>query len=193
MKYIYIIFSLFLSFFLVTSCIKDFQIVTDYPYEIGDYYSEDGVMGIVFQVSDDGAHGKILSLNEFQCAWGDTLLMHTNDTLNGYNNMKIIKQTNQWEEKFPAFFWCESKNVEDIKGWYLPAKNELQMILTNREKINQTLESIGAESLLGKIYWSSTEYNQFEVYHADFITGEMNFYAIKLSTNSLYVRAVKEF
>jgi len=193
MKYIYLIICIFLVSVSETSCIKDFQNVTIYPYEIGDFYSEEGVMGVVFQASDDGAHGKILSLNEFQCAWGDTLLMQTNDTLNGNENMKIIKQINQWKEKFPAFFWCDSKNIDGINGWYMPAKNELQEIIVNREKINETLESIGAESLFGKNYWSSTEYSQFEVYHADFIIGEMSFYAVKLSVNSLYVRAVKEF
>lgn len=193
MKNRYLIIIVVLCSLLFSSCIKDFQNVTIYPYKVGDFYSEEGVMGIVFQVSDDGAHGNILSLNEMQCAWGDTLLMKTRDTLNGINNMKIIKQSKGWETTFPSFYWCESKNGDGISGWYLPAKNELKTILVNRIAINETLISIGAESLYGKNYWASTEYSQYEAYHADFITGEICYYAVKLSDKALYVRAVKEF
>ncbi|MBE6203019.1 MAG: serine/threonine protein kinase, partial [Rikenellaceae bacterium] len=35
---------------------------TSAPYKVGDYYNENGKEGVVFEVSDDGRHGKIVSL-----------------------------------------------------------------------------------------------------------------------------------
>jgi hypothetical protein len=84
-KNIFIIYAVLSS--LLTSCINDFQEITIYPYKVGDFYSEGGAMGIVYTVSDDGAHGMIVSLNEAECAWGDTILTLANDTLDAINNI----------------------------------------------------------------------------------------------------------
>lgn len=179
--------------FCCTSCIKDFEEVTTYPYKVGDVFSIDGVMGVVYKVTDDGLHGMIVSLNEFECAWGDTLLMNTSDTVNGLNNMDSIKLTTDWQQKFPAFYWCDNKNRDGISGWYLPAKNEMEEIMSLSDSINKVLIRIGALSMEGKIYWTSTEYSQYEAYHANFIMGIMENYALKNNKKTLYVRAIKYF
>ena len=38
-------------------------------YAIGDYYNENGKEGVVFDVWDDGRHGKIVSLDEAYSKW----------------------------------------------------------------------------------------------------------------------------
>jgi len=71
-KRIIIIVSYCILLLSATSCINDIERITNYPYKVGDFYSEGGVMGIVYKVSDGGVHGMIISLNEAECAWGDT-------------------------------------------------------------------------------------------------------------------------
>lgn len=39
-------------------------------YKVGDYYSENGKRGVVFSVSADGCHGKIVSVSEVCVSWG---------------------------------------------------------------------------------------------------------------------------
>ncbi|NLE62748.1 MAG: DUF1566 domain-containing protein [Bacteroidales bacterium] len=190
-KNIFIIYAV-LSF-IFTSCINDFQEITVYPYKIGDFYSEGGAMGIVYKVSDDGANGMIVSLSEAECAWGDTILTLANDTLDAINNINKIKQIDQWKQKFPAFYWCDNKNKDGVSGWCLPSKHDWEEILENRFIIDETLVDIGAQSILGKTYWSSTEYSKYEAYHVDFILAEMQFYAVKLNRKKVFVRAVRAF
>ncbi len=175
------------------SCIKDIEKTTEYPYKIGDIYSENGTIGIVYKVTEGGLHGMIVSINEFEGEWGDTIIVNAFDTINGLKNMEIIKRQIDWEKKYPAFYWCDSKNKDGISGWYLPAKNELTEILMQRREINEVLVTIGAMSMYGKNYWSSTEYGLYEAYHGDFISGEMKFYAMKINKKSIYARAVKNF
>ena len=37
---------------------------TSAPYQVGDYYNENGMEGVVFQVSEDGTSGKIIHLTQ---------------------------------------------------------------------------------------------------------------------------------
>lgn len=46
-------------------------------YQIGDYYNNDGKEGIVFQISDDGHHGKIVSLSHPEKSWGIPISLST--------------------------------------------------------------------------------------------------------------------
>ena len=192
-KRIIIIVSYCILLLSATSCINDIERITNYPYKVGDFYSEGGVMGIVYKVSDGGVHGMIISLNEAECAWGDTILTQANDTMDAVKNMNIIKQMDHWQQRFPAFYWCDRKNTNGITGWCLPSKHDWEEILENRFLIDETLIDIGAQSILGKTYWSSTEYSTHEAYHVDFILAEMQYYALKLNQKSIYVRAISPF
>lgn len=40
-------------------------------WQIGDIYDVDGVKGVVFAVTQDGAHGRILSLEQTMCWWDE--------------------------------------------------------------------------------------------------------------------------
>ena len=177
-------------------------------YKVGDYYDDGKKQGVVFEVSADGKHGKIVSLKESRKLWatdeyfgGIDLpmknLIGTNNKLNGAYNMSKVKAIAGWRRRYPAFAWCANLG----EGWYLPAIEELKKFICNDEiydKVNFTLSGKG-KILLNKgdydRYWSSTEGQgwlterlcalQVEMYNCD------TCYLGK--SNPSYVRAVSAF
>lgn len=166
-------------------------------YKVGDYYNENGKEGVVFEVWDDGRHGKIVSLDTTKTQW-DTRVdfrffnrngVSTNadsETDGKANTDKIMARSDS--DYFPAFKWCRAKG----DSWYLPAKSELMEIYRNRHAINETMSHHNGVGLLD-MYWSSTEsdadskFCAWHVYMNDGNTG----YIFK--NFSFYVRAVSAF
>ena len=74
------------------------------------------------------------------------------------NTDKVMARADSAE--YPAFVWCRNKG----KDWYLPAIEELRLLLCNKSvygTVNKTLESRGAAELRNRGYkshWSSTEF-----------------------------------
>ncbi len=136
-------------------------------YKVGDYYDFNGKRGVVFEVSRDGRHGKIVSMNQSEqplCWAVDSKEQRRKreaiDIVDGAKNMAVIAAIEDWQSKYPAFKWC----AEQGEGWYLPAIDELKSLILNekaRESINRTLIAKGAVPLFGRgdkeRYWSSTE------------------------------------
>ena len=136
-------------------------------YKVGDYYDDGKKQGVVFEVSADGKHGKIISLTESSgLRWSSDSeerkrLIWADDRMNGANNMAKVKSIAGWRKKYPAFAWCADLG----EGWYLPAIEELKLFTLNDEiydAVNRTLADRGAK--LPKkgafwAYWSSTEYD----------------------------------
>lgn len=139
-------------------------------YQVGDYYNTNGKEGVVFWVDDSGEHGKIVSLDQKSLAWSTmdqydkSIIVDTLTLVDGaVNTHKVLQRTDKME--YPAFVWCE----ECGDGWYLPAIDELKLLLLDAEvhdAVNLTLESLGMPMLLNigesGVYWSSTEYKQFQ-------------------------------
>lgn len=141
-----------------------------YPsFKIGDRYSQDGKEGIIFAVSDDGQHGKIVSIDETKCFWStkweETGASDEND---GMKNLRMIQAIEGWHEKYPAFAWCADKG----KGWYLPALNELKTLYESEILVPT------------HSYWSSTERNDESAWYGPYGSNERN---------NGYVRAVSAF
>ena len=132
-------------------------------YKVGDYYDDGVKQGVVFDVWDGGRHGKIVSLDQAELLWSnvDVLVGAVSEDDGNVNTDKIMSLANSGE--YPAFEWCRSKG----KDWYLPAINELKLLLLNtdvRNAVNQTLKQQGCTLVdFGrfKYYWSSTEDNEF--------------------------------
>ena len=136
-------------------------------YKVGDYYDFNGKQGVVFEVSRDGRHGKIVSMNQSEqplCWTVDSKEQRRKreaiDIVDGAKNMTVIAAIEDWQSKYPAFKWC----AEQGEGWYLPAIDELKSLILNekaRESINRTLIAKGGVPLFGRgdkeRYWSSTE------------------------------------
>ena len=160
-------------------------------YEVGDYYKRDGKEGIVFEVSDGGRHGKILSLDETELQWcteeqynrGIEVMASSEDD-GKYNTDKVMRRSDSNE--YPAFVWCRDKGED----WYLPSKKELETIYENRSKINQTLIAKNRGGVEYDWYWSSTEDNKFSACYVNMYDGS-TYYGSKYSYH--YVRAVFAF
>ena len=156
-------------------------------YKVGDLYDENGKRGVVFEVSADGRHGKIVSLDE-----SGEILRWANDDFdswyekigaysetNGAVNMAVVQRIPNWREKYPAFAWCADLG----EGWYLPAIDELKAIYDIRNILN----------VKSYWYWSSTESKRYEfcawgvdVDDGCYTTGNIKY-------DDSYVRAVSAF
>ena len=172
-------------------------------YSVGDYYNENGLEGVVFQVWDGGRHGKIISLDETRAAWDSRVecdfntLLYVKDTgtrtyadseSNGKANTdKIMSRSDS--QYFDAFEWCRAKG----SSWYLPAKDELKRIYNNIDKLNSTLSQYG--TLLSDYWhWSSTEYVDYKPELCAWIVSMINGITDDYSKNfNYYVRAVSAF
>ena len=137
-------------------------------YKVGDIYNKNGKAGVVFEVSRDGKHGKIVSFDTTQEQWIDADLYAQgvivgifNEEDGKINTDAIMARGDSY--KFPAAQWCRMKGND----WYLPAISEVETLLLHAHicrAVNNTLRSVGAPELhtYGEKawYWSSTEYPQ---------------------------------
>lgn len=180
-------------------------------YEIGDLYDVDGVRGLVCQLSEDGTHGLVLSLDEIYLPWStfrkpDLQVIGTTDRGDGRVNMRIVAEYIAangltWDD-FPAFKWCREKG----EGWYLPAIDELLNIghnynggsrASNNRKahkfFNDRLKAAGGKRMDRLVYYfSSTEVDARNAY-----TSHMNIeppYVVEIQKYGKFlVRAVHTF
>ena len=156
-------------------------------YAVGDYYNVNGVEGVVFEISDGGRHGKIVSVDQAEeVSWGPYRVNTPADSeTNGKANTDAIMALAN-RDSYPAFTWCRSKG----SNWYLPAKSELQAIYRNKDAINATLRARGYTVISTYRYWSSTEYNESRAWNVYMDDGG----ALHSSKGiSIYVRAVSAF
>lgn len=126
---------------------------TSAPYKVGDYYSENGLRGVVFEVGADGKSGKIVSLYNVSsksqwCTDSKLKFVGAYSTTDGAENMAAVEQIDGWKQSYPAFERCDFWG----KGWYLPSRDELKSIVENRALLNANLEDMLIDS-----YISSTE------------------------------------
>ena len=167
-------------------------------YNIGDYYNENGLEGVVFEVWDGGRHGKIVSLDETQVAW-DSRVTWDGEYKNGTrtyvdsksdgkaNTDKIMARSDR--DCFPPFKWCRAKG----SSWYLPAADELKKIYNNKRVLNATLTKYGA-TLNDSVYWSSTEYVDYKPEFCAWFVTMYNGDTLNLNKYlNYYVRAVSAF
>ena len=99
-------------------------------YEIGEFYNQNGIKGVVCMLSDDRQHGLVISLDEIYLHWSefrkpDLRVIGTDNRSDGSVNMEkvaayIAENNLSWDD-FPAFKWCREKG----EGWYLPSIDEL--------------------------------------------------------------------
>ena len=171
-------------------------------YQVGDYYNRNGKQGVVFEVSDSGRHGKIVSLEQSQeelqwCSdeeYKRDIETGASDERNGMNNQRIIQQISGWREKYPAFAYCADQG----EGWYPPAIEELKQFTLNdavHDAVNRTLQAKGGTKLFDKgdswkWYWSSTEGTMSGARYVNVGSG---YATLNTKTDDYYVRAVSAF
>ena len=172
-------------------------------YDIGYYYDDGTKQGVVFEVTDDGRHGKIVSLNESHkgLQWASDeneqkRWVQKDFDLNMLDNVRLVEG---WHEKYPAFAWCADLG----EGWYLPSLDELERFMLDEyihNAVNRTLKTKG-KKLANKgesiRYWSSLEdvvildpQNMVIAWYVDMYDGLTGFSNKYLN---YYVRAVAAF
>ena len=173
-------------------------------YEIGEYYHNDTLEGIVFWTY--GAHnGLMVSLDEAYLPWclSGNINCETGVTnpYEGWNNTNILMDIYDMGQ-YPVIQWSYFKNTWHLvnyphrkiinKQWYVPATTELRYLLQNQDAVNTTLARMGYPTLEDKTYWSSTE------------TGTRGAAAVRVQddqiiisdvvkTQKYYVRAIRNF
>ena len=173
-------------------------------YEIGEYYHNDTLEGIVFWTY--GSHnGLMVSLDETYLPWCIPLNLNcetgATNPYEGWNNTNILMDVYDMSH-YPVIQWSYLKNTWHLvnyphrkiinKQWYVPATTELRYLLQNQDVVNATLAKMGCPTLEDKTYWSSTE------------TGTRGAAAVRLQNNEVvfidavktseyYVRAIRNF
>ena len=179
-------------------CFKENQmaekvVVTEKTYQVGDYYDRNGIRGVVFEVSDGGRHGKVLSMDRGKTCWC-TFLQSVRFIRTGassisdgqFNTDKIKILSRNDRDKYRAFMWCR-----DIgSNWYMPSKEELLTMYRNKDIINATLSKQGCTKLTGW-YWSSTEYGGWFAWGVFMGNGFANYFSKSLL--NIHVRAAAAF
>ena len=154
--------------------------------------------GVVGWVNPDksapqGQRGLIVTPDEVKKAWSDKdCETNIKDEYDGKGNTeKLIVYGKAHGISFPAAEWCVrySKNGVRPGEGFMPSKEQLKLIVANRELVNPALQGIGGIILDGW-YWSSSEYSYgtaWLVYAYDgSVYGNSKYY-------NLYVRCVLAF
>ena len=166
------------------------QSVDSKVYKVGDYYDDGKKKGVVFEVSKDGKHGKIVSLEQTKLKWctkkqyDKNILVGANSENNGKANTVEVMLRDYACGEHPAFKWC----IEQGNEWYLPSINELMELYKVKNVVNKTLTKYSHTEIIG-CYWSSTEESEFCAWNVLKYDGNTNYY----KNRSYYVRAVSAF
>lgn len=121
--------------------------VNQSKYQVGDEYSENGVVGIVSYM--EGKERYVRSESLGYAVWS-TEYFDFGSSLsetNGQRNMEIISAIGSWREKYPAFALVADLNVNGVSGWYLPSVGEAVEYLNVRGTA-----------------WSSTSEDEYDAY-----------------------------
>lgn len=156
----------------------------DHAYAIGDIYPHTGLpMGVVFDISNGGKSGKIVSLYDGYGGWGPTgVTTGASNDNDGLANMATIKGLDNDFSDYPAFSWIDALNPAGTAYsagtkviWYLPAKDELLTLHGQLATVNTSLTANGWSTLrTNGNYWSSTEYADHHAWHVVFQSGAAN-------------------
>ena len=173
-------------------------------YEIGEYYHNDTLEGIVFWTY--GSHnGLMVSLDETYLPWCIPLNLNcetgATNPYEGWNNTNILMDVYDMSH-YPVIQWSYLKNTWHLvnyphrkimnKQWYVPATTELRYLLQNQAAVNATLAKMGYPTLEDKTYWSSTETGTrgaaaMRVQEDQIIISDV------VKTQEYYVRAIRNF
>lgn len=142
-------------------------------YRIGDFYNENGLMGIVVHVTEDGRHGKIMAMKEIGTA--STMLITSlpeevsigcTSLINGVENTKLIKARLRKIRKLNGSRQRLLEKLDEYgDGWYIPSYGELlQLAYTVTDEydksvlkqFNDKIKEHGAQKLNKYAYYSSS-------------------------------------
>lgn len=194
----------------------------DKQYKIGDF--DQG--GVIFWLDQTGQHGLVCATSdqgsnvpwdtEVEFNGGSEYLPERNTKsvaiLDGIyagkeNTQSIIKFVGKNENLYAALI-CDEYLIEIdsivYDDWYLPSREELNIIYLNRTIINETALQKGGNSLNKNRYWSSTDIDCSEkphcfmdkvhaAYGQDFSLGSKKYQLASRKYMPYSVRAIRSF
>lgn len=169
-------------------------------YSIGDFAQG----GIVFWVDETGQHG-LVAAKEDQST-GVRWFAGTNGNTQAKGDGPYAGETNTSiiiaaqvaigddGNTYAARICNELQITESGKtygDWYLPSKEELNLMYTNKSTIDATATVNSGSSFTTGFYWSSTERDSLNPWYQSFGTGNQAFAGKNFP--SPYVRAIRAF
>ena len=215
--------NLILSFFSLVSL--QFSAQETKTYQIGDF----AYGGIIFWLNETGEHGLVCTKSDIaeSTQWDTEIDFKDVETGREYsperntksvaikdgiyagkeNTQSIIKFIGKSEMPYAALI-CDEYILEIdsiiYDDWYLPSREELNMMYLNRTIINATAIQKGGDSLNKKRYWSSTDIDCSEKPHCfmdkvhaayghDFSLGSKKYQLASRKYMPYSVRAIRSF
>ena len=163
-------------------------------YKIGDLAHG----GIVFWVDESGEHGLVVDTGDISesIRWSNdsARVINTGDGIGaGYMNTCLIvaQQTQDNPSGTFAAQICGTLFKSQYGDWYLPSKEELNLIYQNKSVVDNASTSAGGSAFANVRYWSSTENPSFNsVWTQDFDDG---FQDDLEKSETHRVRAIRKF
>ncbi|MFA5434045.1 MAG: DUF1566 domain-containing protein [Candidatus Paceibacterota bacterium] len=168
-------------------------------FSVGDFAQG----GIVFWVDETGQHGLVAAKEDqstgvrwYAGTYGNTQAKG-DGPFSGEANTSIIiaAQVAIGDDgsTYAARICNELQVTEGGKtygDWYLPSKEELNLMYQNKATIDATAGVNGGSGFASAAYWSSTEYSNTNAWRQGFDNGSQTY---SFKDNALYVRAVRAF
>lgn len=152
-------------------------------YSVGDFAHG----GIVFWVDETGQHGLVAAktdqstLVRWSAGTSGNTQAKGDGPFAGEANTSIIISAHvaigDDGNTYAARICNELQVTEGGKtygDWYLPSKEELNLMYINRTAINNTATANGGSAFAGTFYWSSTEEDNHQAWQTYFPTGSQN-------------------
>jgi hypothetical protein len=159
----------------------------------GDYY-QGGLVFHYFEPNETGfvsgeIHGLISAANDQSSglAWGcNSQDIITSDNI-GYGISNTMEIVNQCNENNTAAKICHDLQLNGFDDWFLPSKNEIQLMYNNLH-----LNGMGSFSNTpgSSYYWSSSQFNNYSAWYNYF---NINYSTTGSKTGTLKVRAIRQF
>ena len=172
----------------IQSCSSDDE--TPALLAIGDFHQG----GVIFYLDETGEHGLISSVTDqsFSAAWGcPPLIVDGADGIaigtGAQNTLDILATCNT---AGIAADICDKLDQNDFSDWFLPSKEELNVLYQNRDKVNETSLVNSGSVLEVTEYWSSSHENLNRVWIQSFNAGNQSGDSEDAMNN---VRAIRAF
>ena len=171
------------------------------PIAIGDFYGG----GVVFYILEEGdtgyidgeTHGLIAAVADqstglrwYNGSYISTWAKGTAVGTGSANTDDIITEQGDTETSYAAGL-ARAYTGGGYSDWFLPSKDELNKMYTNKATINTTASANGGSNLSANSYWSSTEYDYHDAWYQEFDGN--GFQLLNSKFDWLDVRAVRAF
>ncbi len=159
----------------------------NHPPAIGDF--RDG--GVVFWLDGNGG-GLVCATYDLSKIWGcsGTEIIGADGTVIGSGGQHTIDIEAGCSESGTAADMCANLALNGYSDWFLPSKDELKQIFTQKESINITSLANGGSALRASVYWSSTEHSSTQAKYISMVNG---FEFFNSKGNTYRTRAVRAF